>query len=109
MGRTKTSKLLATKRPQLFPVYDKVVAKATGIGQSDDFWSTWREWFSKGGESIQQELIGLRADAGVDPGMSLLRVLDVVIWMREKGWRDAHKREDFVGYECSVQPMTRHR
>lgn len=42
MGRTKTSKLLAAKRPALIPIYDQHVAKALFDGPDSNDWELWQ-------------------------------------------------------------------
>jgi hypothetical protein len=83
MGRTKTSKLLARKRSGLIPIYDSVVAKALGIERSDNDWRLWQNFMSENG------IGGFRYAANQAGALHLsdLRVLDIVIWMKEQGWK----------------------
>ena len=83
MGRTKTSKLLARKRSGLIPIYDSVVATALGLKRSDNDWTLWQSFMSGTG-------IGDFRFAANQAGalhLSDLRVLDIVIWMKEQGWK----------------------
>ena len=86
LGPTKLSKLLAAKRPHLFPVYDAYIA-ATLLhddGQSD--WDAWQERFSgEKGRELRLRCETLRSDAGLSDRVSVLRVLDVAIWMQAHG------------------------
>jgi hypothetical protein len=72
-----TYKLLARKRPHLFPVRDS--KSVTALGSGNVWWSAW--WGAlHNNPPIVQALIALRhsADAG---HLSLLRVADIVTWM----------------------------
>ena len=84
-GDTRTNKLLARKRPELFPVWDKVIQKALNPPKHD-FWRPLRDALVEDGMHRVERLRTLRGLAGIDD-VSLLRVLDVVIWMRNHGAR----------------------
>jgi hypothetical protein len=90
MGRTKTSKLLATKRPQLLPVWDSVVAAAL-LGPnptSRQWWALWRARLQdRDGEELQDQVRFLVKEVPGAGRLSILRVLDVVVWMREQGYK----------------------
>jgi hypothetical protein len=79
VGSTTASKLMARKRPGLIPIYDSIVGRVTGLGISDNKWLAWHTAFA-----TEPELVGrlksLRSAVGLQ-GISLLRVLDVVLWM----------------------------
>lgn len=82
VGQTTTSKILARKRPQLVPIYDSVVANQVGISDSSNQWRHWWEAFQgDGGQVLTQRLEGIR-DASGESHLSLLRVLDIVLWMQ---------------------------
>lgn len=84
LGRTTTSKLLAAKRPALFPIYDSRIATALLEDLNEDAWPLWRELFSdaRGAEFVSTlREFGSRAD--VPPGVTELRIFDVVVWMSE--------------------------
>jgi hypothetical protein len=80
-----TGKLLARKRPQLIPVYDRVVRCAYRTGEG--FWKWQHCRLREEGGALGARLAALRAEAGVPQEVSLLRILDVVFWMRH---RDGH-------------------
>ena len=85
LGRTKASKLLAAKRPHLFPIYDRHVAAALFSDPRTDFWSSLQDLFRSSPEL--RDALGQaihRAD-GMPPNLSLLRSLDVIVWMRVHG------------------------
>lgn len=83
VGFVIAGKILARKRPRLIPVYDNVVRCA--IGHPNRAW----EWFGSvcGSDLIHAELARLHHDAELPLEVGLLRVLDVVVWMRH---RDHH-------------------
>lgn len=79
MGRTKTSKLLARKRPHLLPVLDTVTMKA--LGNPQIVWEPLRLRLRAG---LAEQLHALAQEAAVPDHVSVLRVLDVVLWMRHR-------------------------
>jgi len=83
LARTKTSKLLAAKRPRLFPVYDRYIGQALLVDQNADDWPLWRGLFMEQGSGLLDACDSVARDAGVPGGLSPLRVLDVAIWMSE--------------------------
>ena len=78
-GQVRTSKLLARKRPHLIPIYDAVVAKQFGLPGSADQWTVWSELFADG--KFVAHLGSIQAAVDEASHISLLRVLDVVVWM----------------------------
>lgn len=82
-----THKLLARKRPGLFPVRDQVVSKALGLGPNAAWWRPWWEALhgtDGAGSDLVAEVQSVRSAAGADH-LSVLRVLDIMIWTREAG------------------------
>jgi len=85
IGQVKASKILARKRPHLFPIFDQVVACVLGFTDSKGHW----EWTYNALVANNLELAGelelLRAQAATQnvriSELSLLRVLDVAVWM----------------------------
>ena len=77
VGPTITSKLLARKRPRLLPVLDDVVLKASDL-HIDDAWTGFRALLTP---DRVKSLQSLRASAGLGSEISVLRVLDVLLWM----------------------------
>lgn len=73
------SKLLARKRPHLLPVYDSVVKEQ--LGGTNQVWKCLWLWF-QADTSRAAAVEELRAEAGGIEDISLLRCLDVVLWMR---------------------------
>lgn len=91
IGQTTASKILARKRPHLVPIYDSVVAEQAGLHGSGDQWRSWWAAFQgEEGEAFTERLEAIRADAG-QSHLSLLRVIDIVLWM--EGHRAAKVRE----------------
>jgi hypothetical protein len=89
MGRTTTAKLLAAKRPDMIPVYDSYVARALGIDGDND-WQLWQTTLSSpSGNDIRDTAAQLRDEAGADASVSVLRTLDIIVWMRHHGCADA--------------------
>ena len=82
MGETKISKLLAAKRPDLFPIQDSVLRNALFGGKRvRDYWAPWRNFhLSDEGERLRSVAREVGADAGVDSAVPVLRIIDVVIW-----------------------------
>jgi Family of unknown function (DUF6308) len=82
MGWVITNKLLARKRPRLIPVYDRVVRCA--YGYPDGLWNWLVAMFAVDGGVLNDRLLAAREAAGVSPEVSVLRVLDVIVWMRHR-------------------------
>jgi len=93
-ARTTKSKLLAAKRPHLLPIHDQYVGDVgLGYTDADDFWALWRNRFSgENGVELRQSVEDVQQSANAE-GMTLLRVLDVVIWMRVYGWKHPRQAE----------------
>jgi len=76
VGRTRSSKLLARKRPQLVPIVDSVIAGALHL--RDETWGPLAE--ALGDRQLRQDIDGLRPPH-VSTRISTLRLLDVLTWM----------------------------
>jgi len=79
VGATTASKIMARKRPALIPIYDSVVGKATGFANADGTWRAWHHAFTTD-TAFTSRLHFLRSAAGLER-VSLLRILDVTLWM----------------------------
>lgn len=79
MGRTLKSKLLAAKRPRLVPVLDRVVCDA--LPSTGDWWEAFRAALA---DAETRRLIA-DATASAPDTVSLLRRIDIVVWMSESG------------------------
>lgn len=80
-GPVTTAKLLARKRPRLFPVIDRIVRCA--FGNPDDFWMSHQALFGAGPQ-LRSALRRAADSACVDPRIAEPRILDVIVWMRHK-------------------------
>lgn len=83
MGWVTANKLLARKRPQLVPVYDRVVSCAYQP-PNRKLWNWLNPLFAEQDGALPAALDKLRAAAGVPAKVTPLRVLDVVVWMRHR-------------------------
>ena len=77
--RVAVYKLLARKRPLLMPIRDTVVEKALKQTASA-WWRPWRDALASD-PTLVRDLADIRESAH-RPHLSLLRVADIVIWMR---------------------------
>lgn len=86
VGWTKTSKLLATKRPHAVPIYDSLIENALFGGRKPkNYWNIWRERLTgEQGIALRTLVDDVRKEAGVGNNLSLLRTIDIVVWMWEK-------------------------
>jgi len=72
-------KLLHGKRSGLIPIYDSRVHRALGV-TNRNIWEA--SWYVMRDEEVRQGLLGLQASVFPEAiGLSLLRVLDIVVWM----------------------------
>lgn len=81
------SKLLAAKRSHAVPIYDQHVAAALNA-PATGYWAYWHDQLSgPDGEALRDaaESVGAQVEA---TDLSVLRLLDIVIWMRQHGWKD---------------------
>ena len=87
VGRVIAGKLLAAKRPELIPILDDVIDAALGP-PLHRFWLTMHQRFQdptfvKALSAVRQS--GLNALKNPPVAPSLLRTLDIVVWMRAYG------------------------
>lgn len=82
MGPTRASKLLARKRPRLFPIRDGVVEQVLGLGR--EFWEPLRAVLRTDDGALDNRLRRLHAQADLPPEVTRLRVLDVLAWREGK-------------------------
>ncbi|QGG94381.1 DUF6308 family protein [Actinomarinicola tropica] len=75
MGTTKISKLLATKRPRLVPIFDRIVRDALPPVRSH--WAAFTEVLADPERRTEIS----RVTAAAPDHISLLRRLDIVLWM----------------------------
>ena len=81
MGTTKTSKLLARKRPRLLPIIDAVVHD--GVFGQKPVWISLHQALRENlsDRTLHEHLVHLREAAGLGAEVSALRVFDVVCWL----------------------------
>jgi hypothetical protein len=91
VGSTRTSKLLARKRPSLVPITDRVILSA--VGTSGTTWRTLRYCFQH--QSFRDAAESVRPSNA--ESASLLRIFDVAIWMLCSGSRAARRVRHRVG------------
>lgn len=77
IGSVISGKLLARKRPRLIPIYDRIVRAA--VGAPDNWWLALHAALQS--VSLRERLTYLRSHSDIGEDISLLRVLDVAIWM----------------------------
>lgn len=80
VGWVTAGKLMARKRPDLIPVWDRIVRCA--FGRCDGVWLCLDGLLRAQDGAVLHRLAKLREDTGVPERVSLLRILDVVVWMR---------------------------
>lgn len=71
--------------PRLFPIYDDVIGRELGTKSAhlEPVRVAMRE------DELQSRLLDLRARAGLDESVPVIRVLDVLAWMQGKGYKPA--------------------
>jgi hypothetical protein len=99
VNKTIAAKLMARKRPRLIPVYDSVVKAALSPGDKN-FWLALRSELHDA--DLRQRLAELRAYARVGDSVSLLRVLDAAVWMRNR--RDSNDKLPFESCPRHLSP-----
>ncbi|MEJ2866382.1 DUF6308 family protein [Actinomycetospora sp. OC33-EN08] len=91
-GLVTTSKLLARKRPRLLPVWDGVVAGQLGLAKPRTHWEDVHRWLAD--DRRVEILRSLEAEGHVPAHVSLLRVLDVVLWMRGEDEQSVREQQN---------------
>ena len=87
VGRTMASKLIARKRPRLFPIYDDVVGRELGT-KTAHLEPVRFSLHARNGE-LHDRLSDLRDRAGLNDAVPAVRILDVLAWMQGKGYKPA--------------------
>lgn len=87
LGPVTAGKLLATKREEMIPIYDKVVSEAVGYRGRSTWWSDWQDEL-RAHRDLRTRAAAIRSQAArLEPEathLSDLRVFDIVLWMT---WR----------------------
>lgn len=78
------SKLMAAKRPELFPVLDRDVARALGH-DAESLWPYWQEIASPGWwVDLRSVLEDIRSRAAGPRHVCHMRIVNVVVWMLQQ-------------------------
>jgi len=86
VGETICSKLLAAKRPLLFPIFDQHVGRALSL-KPTRYWEGWQEFLrTADGRSSVLTLNTMAEEIGFTD-ISALRLIDIVIWMQAHGYK----------------------
>lgn len=95
IGWVISGKLLARKRPDLIPIVDSVVKATIGPDESprQDYWSGVRIAMS---DPARRRRVEDLRPAGTG-GVSLLRLLDVLVWMHGRNARTAQAARERAG------------
>lgn len=83
LGPTKRSKLLATKLPTMVPVRDSLVEELLDLKSSRSWWGPIRRVLTEGHQPAWAMLASCTLPHGA-PDVSVLRRLDVVLWMEAR-------------------------
>jgi hypothetical protein len=75
-------KLLARKRPALFPIRDTVMERQ--LGNPEDWYENWFLAFQDKNLDLKHRLGLIREKVAAASHLSLLRVADIVIWERQQ-------------------------
>ncbi|WP_444951045.1 DUF6308 family protein [Micromonospora ureilytica] len=88
IGWVIAGKLLARKRPKLIPVYDSIVS--CQFAAPTHVWLRLHDRLTENGGDLRAALAEVRRTSGVGDRVSILRVLDIVLWRRhvKEHWRD---------------------
>lgn len=96
IGLVVASKLLASKRPHLFPIFDSDVSKFFDVPMpnktnKEKILSTYLEWCKSwkkvvSDPEVKKELENIRKEISIQPNdqISSLRILDVIFWLDGK-------------------------
>ena len=95
VGPTKTSKLMARKRPDLFPIFDSRVRRMLGAVDSTKWYTRYRNLVSTdvAGKPLHEQLAALIKQLKEDDkprvpqALTVLRACDVILWMEEPSTR----------------------
>ncbi|AGS35349.1 hypothetical protein B841_09380 [Corynebacterium maris DSM 45190] len=78
MGATTAAKLIARKRPRLYPIYDSVVVEELGLKRR--LFHELRKELTEN-PALRALCAQLRTAAELPASISILRVFDVMTWM----------------------------
>lgn len=101
VGPTRTSKLLARKRPRLVPIWDSVISRVLGLDGTRGYWTAFHRALTADSRALDERLSILADKAGVADRYSRLRVLDILAWMYG---RDEKNYENEILTELDSEP-----
>ncbi|WP_257015992.1 DUF6308 family protein [Rhodococcus sp. ACS1] len=84
-ARKKATKLIARKRPRLYPIFVSVVSEVLGTERAH--LNPVREALRADDGALHHRLLSIRKEAGLPDEISALRVFDVIAWMDGKNRR----------------------
>lgn len=88
VGPTTASKIMARKRPKLIPIYDSIIKQQVGSEHPGGYWKQWYEALHGSANSaLVERLVRIRAESG-QSHLSLLRVLDIILWQHGRQGQD---------------------
>ncbi|MGF7124790.1 DUF6308 family protein [Rhodococcus sp. TAF43] len=82
VGRTVASKLIARKRPRLYPIYDRVVGEVLDTKKAH--LNPVRQALRDNDRELHNRLVALRERAELPAAVPAIRILDVLAWMQLK-------------------------
>jgi hypothetical protein len=94
IGHTIASKMMARKRPKLFPIFDTYVGPMMGHTNANGQWETWWNAFQEDGKSLGTRLDEVLERSEVPNKPSRLRVMDIVLWLHAKDLEWAKKQDN---------------
>lgn len=94
IGETRTSKLLARKRPRLIPIVDSVIRAALPLGNNT--WESLRSALQD--EELRRSIEAIRPRQ-LAPTTSILRLLDAATWMRYSKSKNARQARNDAGLD----------
>jgi len=100
VGPVRASKLMSSKRPALIPIEDQHVAASLAFGHLD-YWALMQNVLQDRG--LRERVSNVARDAG-GAHLSVLRVIDIVVWMRQHGYASLKDPMRRVGYDAPLPP-----
>ena len=79
IGATTASKIMARKRPHLIPIWDEVIGQVIGKRSSLGQWMNWHRLLTDG-TGLPERLAEIHRLSEVEPPLSELRIMDVILW-----------------------------
>lgn len=82
-ARASVSKLLARKRPRLFPIIDQYLTDQLSHKHTN-FYTSLRTVLRHDGHALEKHLLEIREEVSKAEHLSILRVFDVIVWRAEE-------------------------